>query len=1228
MKSKILYLLCALCFTQIANSQNLSINADGSAPDGSAMLDVVATDKGLLIPRMTEAQKNAITNPATSLIVYQTDGTTGFYFNAGTPSVPSWIKLATTDANPLEISDADNDTKIQVEESGDEDIIRFDQEGTEFFRMDSGRFEVVNTGNSVMIGEGAGLNDDQTNNRNVYIGASAGNTSTTGQFNVFLGNKAGLAITGSDNTILGGRAAGFATGGSAAQNTVIGRDAASDLRSGNQNTVLGSFAAQGLTTGSSNILIGNQTANGITSGTGNIIIGNNAAPSNNSSDLLYIENSNSSTPLIYGDFANDSLKVYGTLSVGDEFTLPAADGSNGQVMQTDGSGNVSWGTISTSALIQDADNDTKIQVEESGDEDIIRFDQAGTEFFRMDSGRMEVLNPNFSIAIGQDAGQNIIRNAGATGNIVIGAFSHQNGTGRDNVAIGFNTLISSTSGQENVAIGARTLEDIQGGQGNTGVGTFAVRDFTSGNFNTGLGRLTLQNNTTGSRNVAVGNQAGSSTSGSDNIFLGNEAGTGYTGDNALFIENSSSTTPLVYGDFANDSLKVYGTLSVGDEFTLPSADGSNGQVMQTDGSGNVSWGTISSTSSLIQDADNDTKIQVEESANENTIRFDIGGTEYLRLDSGKIEIVNTGNSVIIGDSAGISDDLTGRNNTFFGFSAGKNVAGDENVFLGFRSGENAFTDFNVGIGGEALRFIGTGDQNVAVGDWAMRLASGSTNVAVGSEALYSKDGDANVAIGQFALNNSSSSTGSRNTAIGTEAGASNSGSDNIFIGYQAGSSQGSISNRLYIDNSATSFPLIYGDFAADSLVINGKLNVGGFYVLPSSAPTASGEVLRFNGTGLEWGNTSISSLVDGDGDTEITLDNSDDDIIRFRQEGTEFFRMDSGRIEVVNTGSNIFIGQNAGLIDPLNNNLNIGIGRSVLSANSTGESNVVIGTDAMKTMEGGYHNVAIGTASLENSTSGGNNTAIGRSAGRNNITGDSSVFIGFQAGRDETGSQKLYIENSPSSSPLIYGDFAADSLAINGKLTLNGNYTFPSTAPTNSNDVIAYNGSELIWTSFAAASSLWNLNGSDINYTAGNVGIGTSIPNQTLDIMIGENDGGAAAVQGITLRDPDDVIASLIDGSSTGESGLLQLYSSGTETVRISASVDSYINSGSNFGIGNSSPSSALDVTGDIETGSANAFYFGDPTTDGSWRIVRDGNDLSFERRETGTWVFKMKLNP
>ncbi|WP_345080372.1 hypothetical protein [Nemorincola caseinilytica] len=70
--------------SQGAQAQGMALNTTGSTADNSAMLDVASTTKGILIPRMTQAQRTAITTPAEGLMVYQTDVTKGFYYYNGT----------------------------------------------------------------------------------------------------------------------------------------------------------------------------------------------------------------------------------------------------------------------------------------------------------------------------------------------------------------------------------------------------------------------------------------------------------------------------------------------------------------------------------------------------------------------------------------------------------------------------------------------------------------------------------------------------------------------------------------------------------------------------------------------------------------------------------------------------------------------------------------------------------------------------------------------------------------------------------------------------------------------------------------------------------------------------------------------------------------------------------------------------------------------------------------
>ena len=88
---KILWLAILKLMSLTLASQSIGIGT--TSPDNSALLDISSTDKGLLVPRMTAIQRAAIVQPATGLIVYQTNGSPGFYYNTGTPLAPSWLLL-------------------------------------------------------------------------------------------------------------------------------------------------------------------------------------------------------------------------------------------------------------------------------------------------------------------------------------------------------------------------------------------------------------------------------------------------------------------------------------------------------------------------------------------------------------------------------------------------------------------------------------------------------------------------------------------------------------------------------------------------------------------------------------------------------------------------------------------------------------------------------------------------------------------------------------------------------------------------------------------------------------------------------------------------------------------------------------------------------------------------------------------------------------------------------
>jgi len=73
MKASPIIIAIFFLLSTVTLTAQVGINSDGSEPDSTAMLDVKSTTKGLLPPRMTEAQRDAIQNPTPGLIIYCTD---------------------------------------------------------------------------------------------------------------------------------------------------------------------------------------------------------------------------------------------------------------------------------------------------------------------------------------------------------------------------------------------------------------------------------------------------------------------------------------------------------------------------------------------------------------------------------------------------------------------------------------------------------------------------------------------------------------------------------------------------------------------------------------------------------------------------------------------------------------------------------------------------------------------------------------------------------------------------------------------------------------------------------------------------------------------------------------------------------------------------------------------------------------------------------------------------
>jgi len=198
-----------------------------------------------------------------------------------------------------------------------------------------GKLYLDDFANNTIIGADAGISINPSSpilTNNSIIGFEAGTNLVDGFENTILGSGAGRdLVSGSRNTLLG-RFSGLTTIGSG--NTSIGTRAGFRTKNNSGNVFIGDWAAYNIS-GSNNVMIGqfvgsDPSFNTTIVSNGNIFIGNRAAQFELRSNLLYLENSNSSTPLIYGEFANDKAGINWDSSI----PLPNTLSVNGTASKT------------------------------------------------------------------------------------------------------------------------------------------------------------------------------------------------------------------------------------------------------------------------------------------------------------------------------------------------------------------------------------------------------------------------------------------------------------------------------------------------------------------------------------------------------------------------------------------------------------------------------------------------------------------------------------------------------------------------------------------------------------------------------------------------------------------------------------------------------------------------------------------------------------------------------
>ena len=253
MKIKLIISVLSILF---AFSIQAQVGIGTETPNASSLLDLSSTSKGLLVPRMTEAQRKAISNPPVGLLVYQTNGKAFYYKDH------FWWKIL-----------ASNDNKSFMVGSIKGGIPNY---GSQNLLFGFGNFAYATSGdNNTAIGFMAISSSDGSGN--TAVGSNAmrqGQTTTDGSYNTAVGVR---ALTNGDdgdyNTAIGASSIEKVEGDN---NSGLGNRTLFNTTTGDANTAVGSNAGDTNTTGSNNTLIGSNSDVGSNNLTNATAIGYNA----------------------------------------------------------------------------------------------------------------------------------------------------------------------------------------------------------------------------------------------------------------------------------------------------------------------------------------------------------------------------------------------------------------------------------------------------------------------------------------------------------------------------------------------------------------------------------------------------------------------------------------------------------------------------------------------------------------------------------------------------------------------------------------------------------------------------------------------------------------------------------------------------------------------------------------------------------------------------------------
>lgn len=390
------YALVILALTGKAFSQGVAINNDNSAPDPSAMLDVKSINKGLLVPRMTQAQRISILAPSTGLLVYQGNNASGFYFFNGT----EWIRLSSYTEGWSTTGNAGTNPENNFIGTTDNQPLNFRLNDIPAGKFDPDRknyFIGLGSGYSNLYGSG-----------NIAIGSATLKNNVNSQHNIAIGDSALY-----DNTSLIGT------------NIAIGRTALRSNSSGRANIGIGPYALYSNTDGDYNIAIGTSALFNNISGISNLAIGNSA--------LYYNVSGHYNTAIGHNTLLNNTSGQYNT-----------ASGYDVLKNNTVGNSNTGLGYRATSSNTIGIHN-TGIGAE------ALSSNTLGYDNTAIGSNALKNNQGQENTAIGSFT---LYSNLSGISNIAIGSSAlYSNTQGNGNVAVGNFSLYSNISGSYNTTIG-------------------------------------------------------------------------------------------------------------------------------------------------------------------------------------------------------------------------------------------------------------------------------------------------------------------------------------------------------------------------------------------------------------------------------------------------------------------------------------------------------------------------------------------------------------------------------------------------------------------------------------------------------------------------------------------------------------------------------------------------------------------------------------------------------